>query len=222
MSPTPLAVFVRAPSSGEVKTRLGAALDAEARVALYRAFVSDVLATCREVAEVEPELWVAGDVRDPFVASVASGAPVKAQPSERDLGGRMAAALEDMIARAGRGLIIGSDSPTLPASTLRRAATTLERAEAVIGPSADGGFHLVGARARVPPIFEGIRYSTSFALSDTRAAAARAEVELSHLPPWYDVDTPWDLALLRSHLKVDPGAAPATASQLFQLLGPAG
>jgi hypothetical protein len=32
--------------------------------------------------------------------------------------------------------------------------------------------------------------------------------------PWYDVDTPRDLSLLRAHLALVPGAAPATARAL--------
>ena len=84
------------------------------------------------------------------------------------------------------------------------------------------GYYLVGAAGQVPPIFDDIRFSTRHAFEDTRAAAGQQGVRTELLPPWYDVDTPRDLALLAVHLKVDPGAAPATASQLFQLLGPPG
>jgi rSAM/selenodomain-associated transferase 1 len=219
---TPLALFTKAPASHDVKTRLSSELDRAERAALYRAFVTDVLTTCRAVAELNPELWVAGDLDDPFVREIASAlhgshpARVSLQ-ADGDLGTRMALALDDMIARDGRGLIIGTDAPTLPASILRRAVTSLGHADVVLGPSADGGFYLVGAKARVPPIFEEIRYSTRHALGDTLAAASRASLEVSLLSPWYDVDTPWDLGLLRAHLSVDPGAAPQTATRLFPL-----
>jgi rSAM/selenodomain-associated transferase 1 len=218
VSRTPLAIFTKVPSSHEVKTRLASVLDANERADLHRAFVSDVLTTCREIGEVRPELWVAGDLDDPFVHEISAGLdlPVSAQASG-DLGRRMAFALEDMVTREGRGLIVGTDAPTLPTSILNRAVTILGRVDVVLGPSADGGFYLVGARGQVPPIFEDIRYSTPHALADTLEAASRAPMEVSLLPPWYDVDTPWDLALLRAHLSVDPGAAPDTASRLFPL-----
>jgi len=214
VSAPPVAVFARAPEAGEVKTRLAPALGPEGAASLYRAFVEDTLHVCRRAEALDVELWVAGDAAHPFWSRVGAGLPRSEQPDDLDLGGRMAAALHALIAHAGRGLVIGTDTPTLPAHHIGAAARALEAADVVLGPSADGGFYLVGARGVVPPIFESVRYSTPFAFSDTVRAARRAGLGVATTAPWYDVDTPSDLAILRAHLAVDPGAAPATAAAL--------
>ncbi len=218
MNETPLAVFARAPSSDAVKTRLAAILGPEDRRTLHRAFITDLLSAAASVDALAPELWVTGELSDPFLEELSDRYPLFPQP-RGDLGARMAAALGGMIARRGRGLIVGTDLPTLPPAFLKRAARALDQTALVLGPSADGGFYLVGAQAEVPPIFEDIRYSTPHALADTLLRAREAGLEPHLLPPWYDVDTPTDLALLHAHLSVDPGAAPATSSKLFQLIG---
>lgn len=214
--PVPLAVFARAPVAGETKTRLMAALGADGSAALYHAFLQDVLDHVPE--GLEAELWCAGDLDHPALVELAErhGAARYAQP-EVGLGERMAHTLGAALGRGGRGLVIGSDSPTLPGALLSRAAAALDDAEVVLGPSADGGYYLVGMRGAVAPIFEGVRWSTRHVLSDTLARAAEAGVVPRLLAPWYDVDTADDLRLLRAHLGLDPGAAPHTAARLAQL-----
>lgn len=209
----PLAVFVRAPVPGETKTRLAPVLGDEGSAALYRAFVWDVLE--HVPAGLEAELWCAGELDHPELVALAERHHIRrvAQP-EVGLGARMATALAAAIARSGRGLVIGSDSPTLGPELLSLAAAALDEADVVLGPSADGGYYLVGMRGAVAPIFEGVRWSTHHVLEDTLALAGEAGLQPRLLAPWYDVDTPDDLRLLRAHLALAPEAAPHTAAQL--------
>lgn len=211
---TPIAVFLRPPDAGVTKTRLSPALGDAGAAALYEAFVEDVLGRCASVPGLRPELWVAGDVDHAFIRAQDSTLRRLRQP-DLDLGGRMAQALGAAISQAGRGLIIGTDSPTLPAAHLAAARDLLDTADVVLGPSADGGYYLVGASRRVPDVFTGVRYSTAHCLADTLARARRCAMTVALLPPWYDVDTPQDLRLLRLHLALDPAQAPATAARLL-------
>jgi hypothetical protein len=181
----------------------------ERAAALHAAFLEDTLATCGR-AGFDVTLWSAGAPDDPDLLAHARGLPTRAQ-GEGDLGARMSRTLAHEIARSGAGLVVGSDAPTLPASYLELARDALRGRDAVVGPAADGGYWLVGASRRVPPIFEQIRWSTRHVLDDTRAAARAAGIDLALLPPWYDVDDAADLALLHAHLSVAPRAAPATA-----------
>lgn len=80
------------------------------------------------------------------------------------------------LARAGRdrpglALLIGSDIPDAAPAALARAARAMGGAELALGPAADGGFWLVGARhGRLPPgIFAGVRWSAPETLSDVLA-----------------------------------------------------
>ena len=109
-------------------------------------------------------------------------------------------------------MVVGADSPTLPLDQVARAFEELGRADVVLGPALDGGYYLVGCGPRRPPIFAGIAWSTGRVLADTVAALSDPCWRLALLPPWYDVDTPDDWAMLCGHLAalrragIDPGA----------------
>ncbi|MCA9578536.1 MAG: DUF2064 domain-containing protein [Polyangiales bacterium] len=113
----------------------------------------------------------------------------------------------------------GSSRDELGAGTagLQRPASGLHLPELCFVPVADGGYVVVGARG-APPSFEDVRMGTRHALADTlRVNAGRAHVRL---PPWYDVDRPADLRLLRLHVRLDPRVAPHTAAQLADMEAP--
>ena len=212
--PVPLAVFGRPPRPGEAKTRLAAALGGEVAARLYAAFVTDVLVRATG-AGFEVTLWVAGDPDDPALLAVDAARRVARRAQEgRDLGERMAHCLEVQRVEHGRGLVLGTDSPTLPTGHLVAAARALDRADVVLGPAPDGGYWLVGARVPLGGAFDGVRWSSEHALADTLLGARRVDATVELVAPWYDVDTPDDLRLLRAHLALDPKAAPATAALL--------
>lgn len=214
MSRTPVAVFARPPRPGVAKTRLVPALGERGAATLYAAFLADVLARCASVPGLGTRVYCADDPEAPELVEVTGDLPRVAQRGD-DLGARMARALGELVGSAGRGLIVGSDVPTLPAAHLSAAADALVAgAELVLGPSADGGYCLVGVSGAVPPVFDGVRWSGPHVLADTLARAREAGLRVRLLPPWYDVDTPADLRLLRAHLALAPGAAPRTAQCL--------
>jgi len=216
-----LAVFVRPPVEGSAKTRLAHALGEARAAALYRAFVEDTLSLCervRSAGRIDVTLW-STDSRDETVSSWARRLRTRArvQP-EGDRGQRLSAAFEDGLERYERVVVIGSDLPTLPVELIASAFGALDDAPLVLGPANDGGYYAVGATHRIRPSFEGVRWSTAHALRDT--ADANAAHRIAKLAPWYDVDEPEDLALLRAHLSVDASAAPATARCLGELARP--
>ncbi|MBW1755458.1 MAG: hypothetical protein JRJ80_04755, partial [Deltaproteobacteria bacterium] len=84
-----LAVFVRPPTAGKVKTRLAALFGERGAAELYQAFVEDTLRLCsrvRAAGPVDVVLWSAGP-EDDIVSEWANrmGVPVRLQP-EGDLG----------------------------------------------------------------------------------------------------------------------------------------
>jgi rSAM/selenodomain-associated transferase 1 len=215
-----LAVFVRPPTAGKVKTRLAALFGERGAAELYQAFVEDTLRLCsrvRAAGRVDVVLWSAGP-EDDIVSEWANrmGVPVRLQP-EGDLGVKLVAAFEEGLRHYERVVIIGSDSPSLPIEHIGAAFDALEEAPMMLGPANDGGYYAVGASHRVRPSFEGVRWSTADALEDTAKANAQRQVAI--IAPWYDIDEPRDLEVLRAHLSVNPAAAPATASCLDELAG---
>jgi len=213
-----LAVFVRPPTAGKVKTRLAGLFGARGAAELYHAFVEDTLRLCsrvRAAGRVDVTLWSDGP-EDEIVSDWARrlDVPTRLQP-EGDLGVKLGAAFDEGLRRYERVVIIGSDTPTLPIGLIVAALDSLENAPIVLGPANDGGYYAIGASHSVRPSFERVRWSTPDALQDTMTANVDRNVAI--LAPWYDIDEPEDLGILRAHLSVDPTAAPATARHLAEL-----
>ena len=109
-------------------------------------------------------------------------------------------------------VLVGTDSPTLPLAFIEQAFHELERADVVLGPATDGGYYLVGCALRLPPIFDGIAWSSSHVLAETVSRLTDPSWRLALLPPWYDVDTLDDWHLLRGHLAAPPVALVAATA----------
>lgn len=222
-------VFVKNPIPGQVKTRLIPYLSPEQAASLYQAFLVDwcnALSTIstahRVIAYTPPEGLDALRIlmgEDPVYIPQAGGS----------LGERLIAAARWACDQGyTRFLFVGSDSPTLPIQYVERALDLLESREVVIGPSVDGGYYLIGfskhgASLSIPTIFEGIAWSTEVVFRQTLGKIQEINAKLSLLPPWYDVDTPAGLQLLRDHLfglnlagGINP--APQTYSKLMEWL----
>ena len=207
MSVDVVAIFARAPRPGFTKTRLIPALGEEGAAKLSGAFLEDIVLKPTTLTSI----WAATDEDRALLA--AHGRPVHVQP-RADLGERMRHAMGAELEIADKVLILGSDVPTLPPEFLLRAFAALDRADLVLGPAADGGFYLVGAR-RPFDFGAKVRWSTRHALADTRAAAGDRRVAL--LAPWFDVDEPDDLRVLSAQLALRPRMAPVTAGVLSAL-----
>jgi len=86
----------------------------------------------------------------------------------------------------------------------------------VVGPTHDGGYYLVGAKATHPGLFGGDGMGTSNAL-DTLLGRVRAlGLSVSLSDPFYDIDVASDLLRLEAALWLSPPRAPRTAAWLAQ------
>lgn len=185
-----LAILLKAPRPGTVKTRLAAQIGDRQALRLYRVMVLNTLAAACDAgfdttlwftptdAGAEMRLWL-GDRWD--LRPQASG----------DLGARLAAA-EQAVLRGRPWLAIGVDCPRLDGGLLREAGAIAARGEVVLGPSEDGGYYLIGGRTPLPDLFGAMPWSTSHVLAETRVRLACAGVTWSELATLRDVDTAAD------------------------------
>ena len=90
-------------------------------------------------------------------------------------------------------LLVGSDTPTLPRSTFQSAIDQLAQNDVVLGPTEDGGYYLVGAKRRTPPIFTGVAWSTEQVWEQTTDQLRNRDLTYGTLPKWYDIDNVHDL-----------------------------
>ena len=203
---TSLIVFVKNPIPGAVKTRLQTRYTPDQVVALYTAFVRDVLARAESI-DVDRRV-IAFDPPD-AESEVSSlfGGEVKAlwefvPQVQDDLGVRMREALvQELDAGASAAVLIGTDIPSLPVHHITQAFDLLRAKDVVLGPSIDGGYYLVGVSKSTPEIFEDVEWSTPSVLTQTIDRIQRAGNTLGLVPPWFDVDTPDELDFLLAHAR---------------------
>jgi len=198
-----LAVFAKAPRSGEVKTRLCPPFSHEQAAALYRCLLADGLEESAHAARalgLEPVLAVDPPEAVPELAALAPPG-FRALPQRgADLGARMAhVARQAAASGAPLALLRGSDSPTLARAELGHCVCELGRTDLVVGPDRDGGYHLLGlgprALSRAGDLFDH-PMSTPTVLRDTVARAERAGLSVGRLETGFDLDSFEDLRWL--------------------------
>jgi rSAM/selenodomain-associated transferase 1 len=187
-------VLAKYPTVGRVKTRLAAALGADAACTLYRACVRDL---ARRLRRVPLRVWWAfTPASAPFGSLVRSRRCFPQRGG--DLGSRIHHALRTTMARTGGPVLaIGADAPHVSVRELLRAARALERgADVVFGPSHDGGYWLIGVRRPRRALFDGIPWSTSRVAAATRRRCRVHRLSCVEVAADFDIDEPTDLAAL--------------------------
>jgi glycosyltransferase A (GT-A) superfamily protein (DUF2064 family) len=111
--------------------------------------------------------------------------------------------------------LLDSDSPTVDIAPVARALASFDGPRrALAGPCEDGGYYLIGMTSLELGILEGIPWSTSRVMSETRARCAALGISLEELPSAYDVDEPRDVTRLVRELRARPHLAPRSAAFL--------
>jgi hypothetical protein len=201
-----LAVMAKAPRAGKVKTRLQPPLSAEEAAALNVCFLRD---TAENISAVARDSGAHGLICYTPVGDEAAFDGLLPERFEMiaqrgdAFGERLLCAAEDILSCGfGAVCLIDSDSPTLPASALREAVDALRKPgeRVVLGPSADGGYYLIGMKRAEPRLFERITWSTEHVYAETVECVRDAGMELVELPVWYDVDDAETLAVLQREL----------------------
>ena len=200
--PTCAVLFAKKPTPGAVKTRLQSHLSAHDAARLYEALLLDCATALHATkAAAKVVAFAPVDAEDALRALLAPIGSFEYVPQpEGDLGQRMEGLMQWAFARgAERVVLVGSDSPSLPAAYIDEGLALLCEKEVVLGPSTDGGYYLVGRRKGESRIFQDVAWSTGMVLEQTLARLGSQTLGL--LPPWYDVDTPADAGFLKVHLE---------------------
>jgi uncharacterized protein len=214
-----LVIMAKAPRPGAVKTRLARGLSPAAVTAFYCCLLEDTLALARSLGDVEVAIMCPDTDVNELAQLAGSKVSIVAQNGEG-----LAAGLTSVFAhfapdhqRDGhqrRTIAFNSDSPHLPRSVLEGAFETLATHDVVVGPTHDGGYYLVGAKASHPTLFTGDGMGTSSALERLLSRARTLELSVSFADPFYDVDVADDLTRLAAELRLAPARAPRTAAWL--------
>jgi len=236
-----LGIFAKAPVPGEVKTRLFPYLTPEQAAELHRAFVLDTLAHLKPPQRVKRYIACYPSSTDPFFKQLRQDYQMELLDQQGDdLGERMGGIVRTLM-QSGCDcvVLIGTDSPTLPTSTLKDAFDALQQRPVVLGPSQDGGYYLIGFsqqvrhlalpvtdrgvgaseeqqhrtgphRSMIPQVFEDIPWSTEKVFEITLQKIHDLGLTCEVLPQWFDVDDLNSLKVLKAQLAKQPDLASNT------------
>ena len=214
MSDACVVLFAKLPRPGRVKTRLiGDQVTAERAAELYGAFLRDMIRRFQSTAEFDLVVaWALGDDE---------GLPDHRGEAIRQHGNDLGERMYDALRYAARDheyvMVLGSDHPELPRQRVLTAFNALRRgADAVLGPSRDGGYYLIGlpGRSLKRRLFEHIEWSTDQVLNQTLSRCRAERIEPILLEVESDIDRPEDLQALRRRLDEDESIAAETLAVL--------
>ena len=192
-----LIVFAKAPRRGKVKTRLAAVIGEEAALRACQDLLALTLRRLRTIGTSAELRYTPADA----AAEMQPWAPPSwglADQGEGGLGERLSRAFETHRKQgATRVVVVGSDCPDILKEDVLSAFSALRAHDLCVGPALDGGYWLIGLSKPAGRLFEGIRWSSSFTLRDTLAAAAKENFSVSLLRTLSDVDEAADWKLFR-------------------------
>jgi 2-phospho-L-lactate guanylyltransferase len=201
-------------SFGRAKQRLDAAVGQPDRGELAAAMLGDVLAALTVVGGLADLIVVTAEAGAAGAAR-AAGADVVDDPVEAGQSDAAARGVRAAVARgAQRVLLVPGDCPALDPGEVGRLLARFPGAGLVIVPDRHGSGTnalLIAPPDAVEPSFG----PGSFARHAAQGAAAGVVVRVAQAPSLeLDVDTPGDLAALRTALAALPAAAPRTRALL--------
>ncbi len=234
-----LILMAKAPGPGHAKTRLAGELGEDRTAGLWTACLGDVADVGRAAAET---VGATSIVMLPTIEDIEPIGRIIGSswiPIVQGQAGLAAALADGFLAAFDRGadcaVAIAADAPALPPAQITAAYGKLHTSSnaAVVGPSADGGYYLIGLRwAAVSAWWPGRlrerrrrqlagRLSTVFGpslvgdvsvLDATIGGLSATGWQVSQVRPWPDLDTLADLQALAEALAVNGRWAPRTAS----------
>jgi uncharacterized protein len=211
-----LVVMAKAPRPGLVKTRLAQGLPVEAVTELYRCLLDDTIALARSLGTVDVAIMCPASDVEELTRLTRGVVGVVAQKGE-GLAAGLISVFAHFAAPGGKRVVaFNSDSPHLPASVLESAFDALNGHDLVVGPTDDGGYYLVGAKAPHASLFDADGMGTKSALGALLARARGLQLSVAFMDPFYDIDVEGDLTRLAAELMLAPARAPRTAVWLKQ------
>src|SRR5215470_16698319 len=209
-----LVIMAKAPRPGAVKTRLSPRLSPEPVTAFYCCLLDDTLALARSLGDVEVAIMCPDSDVNELAQLTGNEASVVPQKGEGLVAGLTSVFAKFSVDHHRRVIAFNSDSPHLPRSVLEGAFETLAAHDVVVGPTHDGGYYLVGAKASYPTLFADDGMGTHSAMERLLSRARDLRLSVGFAASFYDIDVADDLSRLADELRLAPSRAPRTAAWL--------
>ena len=190
-----LLIFVKNPQLGKVKTRLATTVGEQEALRIYLKLLDRTQqvtlplpfdkTVCYTPEVIIDDLWDSEHYR-------------KTRQSDGDLGERMQQAFAAGFNQGYQRIcIIGSDCYELSTPLIEQAFAQLDTHDAVIGPSTDGGYYLLGMNQLHPTLFKDKAWSTANVKENTTRDFNQLGLRWFELPTLTDVDEADDLRTMQ-------------------------
>jgi len=191
-----LVVMTRLPRDGRNKTRLIPALGSAGATAFHDRLARHAVGRASSYAMMHPgtRLQIHLEGGTPAEGRAWLGDVDCHAQSDGDLGKRMQSAVDLAFSKGARRVVVmGTDCPSIDEPLLEDAFHSLESADLVFGPAADGGYYLVGLSRPCPAVFSAIEWGGPQVLDQSLASARKSGFHTTLLGVLSDVDVPEDL-----------------------------
>lgn len=193
-----LILFAKAPVAGKVKTRLMPQLSAEQATRVAERLLEESIKLAVQAWPGRVVLAVWPNAEHPFLQKMLSQYPIEWIPqAEGDLGDKMHQAMQQQSYPCA---VMGCDVPHCPPQVLQEAYRRLQSSEAVLGPTLDGGYYLMGLQTAQSALFADVEWGTETVLTTTLSLAESQQLSFYLLPELNDIDTADDLEQARKVL----------------------
>ena len=183
-----LLVFCKNPTKGQVKTRLAQSIGDEKALYIYQKLLEKTASILKDLNCAITIYYSESTVENDFFSN---DKVVKKVQKGKDLGERMGNAFKEAFQTFNKVVIIGTDLWTVEAGDVEKAFNALNNNTAVIGPSLDGGFYLLGLTRYLPSLFKNKLWGTAEVLDKT--VSDLSEEKVFFLVEKNDIDTVEDL-----------------------------
>ncbi len=195
--------FCKQPIPGNVKSRIARFVGNDEAAEIYKKLLSNVVENTfdKNKAEYSYTLYCSPDDKHPYLTDLKAFYNLDSKnQTGNDVGEKMFQALDDCLVQYHQVVLIGSDCPELNQSYINQAFSLLNTGiDIVLGPTADGGYALIGANKISNEIFQEINWSTEEVLEQTIQKLEKINYNYSLLTEVRDVDTIEDYLYFTDH-----------------------
>lgn len=193
-----LIIFTRVPEPGKTKTRLSARLSNEECAGMQEAMLRD-LEELSGQEEWDTFVYYTPAKGKEKIRKLLPGAYAYRAQDEVEFGARMSGCIGRVLEEGYDAcVLIGTDIPVIDRMLIRHAFRILEREQAVIAPTRDGGYYLIGMKELHREIFEDQVYGKGSVYLDTVEKMKRCGCTYGELPVLIDIDEPADIEAYRN------------------------
>ncbi|MBT5953598.1 glycosyltransferase [bacterium] len=200
---TKLIVFLKYPTPGDVKSRLGTNTSMTFSSSIYKKFTTDVLNTITS-NNIDAVIYAKkNESLNAYEKWLNTSLEINFQ-CDGNLGEKLIHSFKKEFENGhSKVIVIGTDSPQISGTLIKKASDSLETNDTVIGPAFDGGYYLIGINknAFFDNIFKDINWSTESVFNETKTKILSQNKTIHILPKLSDIDTLKDLKNLISDQK---------------------